>query len=79
MHLVLHDWHDYKNHEILTHLKPAMTKRYNKLLINEHVIPKRRAHMRSTGLDNLMISLLTARERTEQQQQILLVDVIMRN
>ncbi len=75
MHRVLHDWPDQKCHEILTQLKAAMTKGYSKLLINEHVIPDRGAHMSSTGLDILMMSLLAARERTEQQWQTLLEGV----
>ena len=49
-----------------------MTKGYSKLLINEYVIPDRGAHMISTGLDMLMMSILAARERTEQQWQTLL-------
>ncbi|KAL9071369.1 MAG: hypothetical protein Q9161_004228 [Pseudevernia consocians] len=38
LHSVLHNWPDSKCREILSNLKPALTKGYSKLLINEVVI-----------------------------------------
>ena len=72
MHSCLHDWPDSKAHEILTSLKPGLTKGYSKLLINENVIPDKGAHWLSTALDMVMMANLSASERTEQNWQTLL-------
>ena len=63
---VLHDWTDKKCAEILANLKPAMTPKYSKLLINEFVIPDTGAHWISTALDIFMMAVYSAGERREQ-------------
>ena len=63
---VLHDWTDEKCAEILANLKPAMTPKYSKLLINEFVIPDTGAHWISTALDIFMMAVYSAGERREQ-------------
>ncbi len=72
MHSCLHDWPDVKGEEILVNLKPAMTKGYSKLLINENVIADKGAHWVTTGLDLLLMTNLSACERTEQNWRKLL-------
>lgn len=39
---------------------------YSKLLVNEIVIPAKGAHMASTGLDLVMMSVFAASQRTEE-------------
>ena len=72
MHRVLHDWPDDKCRDILAKTKVAMTKGYSKLLLNEMVVPDTGAPGNSTGIDLLMMSLFSARERTEQGWRTLL-------
>lgn len=72
MHRIMHDWPDTKCKEILTQLRSAMTKGYSKLLIQEHVIPAKGAHWLITAQDILMMSVFSARERTEQNLHCLL-------
>lgn len=72
MHSCLHNWPDSKAHDILTSLKPGLTKGYSKLLINENVIPDKGAHWLSTALDMVMMTILSACERTEQDWRALL-------
>ena len=62
---VLHDWTDEKCAEILANLKPAMTPKYSKLLINEFVIPDTGAHWISTALDIFMMAVYSSGERRE--------------
>ncbi len=66
MSSVLHDWPDEECAEILANLKPAMTPKYSKLLINEFVIPDTGAHWISTALDILMMAVYSSGERSEQ-------------
>lgn len=49
-----------------------MTKGYSKLLINEIVIPNEGAHWASTAMDIVMMSFLSANERTERGWRALL-------
>ena len=72
MHTCLHDWPDWKAHEILTNLKPGLTPGYSKLLINEIVIPDRGAHWMSTSMDMIMMSVFSSCERTEENWYSLL-------
>ena len=72
MHSCLHDWPEAKAHDILTSLKPGLTKGYSKLLINENVIPDQGAHWLSTALDMVMMVNFSASERTEQNWRALL-------
>ncbi|MBE3048702.1 hypothetical protein IMZ48_40630 [Candidatus Bathyarchaeota archaeon] len=65
MHKVCHDWHDEVAVEILARIKEAMRPGYSRLLINENVIPGEKAHWEDTGLDMMMMTLLTSRERTQ--------------
>lgn len=72
LHSVLHDWPDAKCKEILSSLRPALTKGYSKLLINEVAIPNRGAPAVSTGLDLLLMAVFSSGQRTEKQWQELL-------
>ena len=72
---VLHDWTDEKCAEILANLKPAMTPKYSKLLINEYVIPDTGAHWISTALDILMMAVYSSAERSEQNWRRMLEGV----
>ena len=72
MHSCLHNWSDSKAHDILMSLKPGLMKGYSKLLINENVTPDQGAHWVSTGLDMVMMAILSASERTEQDWRVLL-------
>ena len=72
MHSCLHDWPDSEAHDILTNLKPGLTKGYSKLLINEHVMPDQGAHWLSTALDIVMMVKFSARDRTEYNWRALL-------
>ena len=75
MRSILHDWPDEKCAEILANLKPAMTPKYSKLLINEYVIPDTGAHWISTALDMLMMATFSSRERSEQNWRRILEGV----
>ncbi|KAL8823106.1 MAG: hypothetical protein Q9191_006172 [Dirinaria sp. TL-2023a] len=72
MHTVLHDWPDSKAHEILTNLKPGLTKGYSKLLIHEIVILDQKAHWMDTAMDLIMMSVFSSTERTEEDWHSLL-------
>ena len=72
MRSCLHDWSDPKARDILTSLKPGLTKGYSKLLINENVIPDQGAHWLSTALDMIMMVNFSSSERTEQNWRALL-------
>ena len=72
MHSCLHDWPDRKCEEMLVSLKPAMTKGYSKLLINENVIADKGAHWLTTGLDLLVMATFSGCERTERNWRTLL-------
>ncbi|MCJ1394454.1 hypothetical protein MMC18_007332 [Xylographa bjoerkii] len=64
---IFHDYPDDKCGTILRHTAEAMKKGYSKLLINEFVIPNRGASSLMTHIDINMMSVLAAKERTEQQ------------
>ncbi|KAF9696734.1 hypothetical protein EKO04_005172 [Ascochyta lentis] len=64
MHSVLHDWTDDVCKSILKQIAGAMKRGYSKLLINENVIPDRRADWQATALDMMMITLFASKERT---------------
>ena len=72
IHSCLHNWPDSKAHDILTSLRPGLTKGYSKLLVNETVIPEEGAHWLSTSLDMVMMAISSACERTEQNWRVLL-------
>ena len=72
MRSILHDWTDEQCAEILANLKPAMTPKYSKLLINEFVIPDTGAHWISTTVDIIMMALYSSGERREQDWRKLL-------
>jgi hypothetical protein len=65
MHSVLHDWPDEVCASILARVAAAMRPGYSRLLINENVIPGTGADWQATALDLMVLSLLSARERTE--------------
>ncbi|KAH6656244.1 S-adenosyl-L-methionine-dependent methyltransferase [Truncatella angustata] len=66
MHSTLHDWPDDVCGSILKNTVEAMKPGYSKLLINENVIPKSKAHWEMTSLDMVMLTLFNSRERTEE-------------
>jgi hypothetical protein len=65
MHSVLHDWPDDVCQQILARLAEAMKPGYSKLLIFECVIPRTGAYWEATAGDMLMMTQLSALERTE--------------
>lgn len=65
MHSILHDWPDDVCTQILSRLADAMKPGYSKLLIFECVIPRTGAHWEATAGDILMMTQLSALERTE--------------
>uniref|UniRef100_A0A0D2XG77 O-methyltransferase C-terminal domain-containing protein n=1 Tax=Fusarium oxysporum (strain Fo5176) TaxID=660025 RepID=A0A0D2XG77_FUSOF len=65
MHSILHDWPDDVCHKILARLAEAMKPGYSKLLIFECVIPRTGAYWEATAGDILMMTPLSALERTE--------------
>ncbi|KAK8004910.1 demethylsterigmatocystin 6-O-methyltransferase [Apiospora arundinis] len=72
MHSVLHDWPDERAEVIVNQIKAAMRPGYSKLLINENVIPRTDAYWETSALDLVMLSLLSAQERTERDWRDLL-------
>ncbi|PKX94845.1 S-adenosyl-L-methionine-dependent methyltransferase [Aspergillus novofumigatus IBT 16806] len=64
MHNCLHDWPDDVCKSILAQVKAAMKPGYSRLLIHEHVIPETGAYWEATALDMVMLTLLSAQERT---------------
>ncbi|KAK7429787.1 hypothetical protein QQZ08_003632 [Neonectria magnoliae] len=65
MHSILHDWPDDVCKNILARLTEAMKPGYSKLLIFECVIPRTGAYWEATAGDILMMTQLSALERTE--------------
>ncbi|KAK3398862.1 S-adenosyl-L-methionine-dependent methyltransferase [Sordaria brevicollis] len=74
LHHILHDWPDSKCLSILSYIKRAMKPGYSRLLINESIIPERKAGWEATYLDLYMMVLFGARERTEREWRVLLED-----
>ena len=72
LHSVLHDWNNEDCCKILRQLTPSMKKGYSKVLINELVVPDVGAPWGTTSLDWLMMSIASARERTEKEWRELL-------
>jgi hypothetical protein len=72
MHSILHDWPDETCVKIVERIKQAMKPGYSKILINENVIAPTGAAWEATGLDLLMLTLFSARERTESDWRQLL-------
>ncbi|KAK1713329.1 hypothetical protein CaCOL14_002245 [Colletotrichum acutatum] len=65
MHSIMHDWPDDVCKKILAPLAKAMKPGYSKLLIFEVVIPRTSAYWEATAGDILMMTQLSALERTE--------------
>ena len=72
LHHILHDWPDDRCEEIIGSIREAMTPGYSKLLVHEHVIPAMNASYEATYLDQYMMCLFGARERTEEEWRALL-------
>lgn len=72
MHSVLHDWPDDRAEAIVGRIKAAMRPGYSRLLVNENVLPRTRAYWETSALDLVMLSLLSARQRTERDWRGLL-------
>ncbi|KAF6819265.1 hypothetical protein CPLU01_13068 [Colletotrichum plurivorum] len=66
MHSIMHDWPDDVCKTILGRLAEAMQPGYSKLLIFEVVIPPTGAYWEATAGDILMMTQLSAVERTEE-------------
>jgi hypothetical protein len=75
IHSVLHDWSDDKCHQILRHLKDAMTRRFSRILIDDTVIAEKNADMLETGSDLLMMASCGGKERSENQWRELVESV----
>ncbi len=65
MHSVLHDWPDDTCVKIVERVKEAMKPGYSMLLINENVLTATGASWEATALDILMLTLLSSKERSE--------------
>jgi hypothetical protein len=65
IHSILHEWPDYVCQKILARLTEAMKPGYSKLLIFECVIPRTGAYWEATAGDILMMTQLSALERTK--------------
>ncbi|PHH92320.1 hypothetical protein CDD83_7909 [Cordyceps sp. RAO-2017] len=72
LHQILHDYPDERCADIVERVKGAMKPGYSKLLINEHIIPDVGASWEATYLDIYMMTLFSARERTENEWRNLL-------
>ena len=57
----MHDWSDAKCGEILSRVREAMTPGYSKLLLNEFVIPAKKAPLYPSLLDINMMCLLNGK------------------
>lgn len=75
MHSVLHDWPDAVDAKILARVKAAMKPGYSRLLINENVIPPEKAQWEATALDIMMLTLLSSRERTQADWELLVQEM----
>lgn len=65
LHSTLHDWPDDRAKEILLQLRPAMSKGYSKILLNEAAVEVKDPTPASTGVGLLMMSLAGAIDRDE--------------
>ncbi|KAF5026913.1 hypothetical protein F66182_943 [Fusarium sp. NRRL 66182] len=72
MHAVFHDWPDAESIQLLKNTKEAMIKGYSKLFIYDIVLPPTGASINQATVDVLMMSLLSASERTMGQWEDLL-------
>ncbi|EUC34431.1 hypothetical protein COCCADRAFT_35891 [Bipolaris zeicola 26-R-13] len=72
LHSVLHDWPDDVCKIILDQVTGAMKQGYSKLLINEIIIPDQGADSEATGLDMMMMTLFSSKERTMEEWKRLL-------
>ena len=67
LHSILHNWPDEACVQILQQLVSAMRPGWSRVLVNDFVMPTSEAPWAKTGMDLLMMVLLSARERTEPQ------------
>jgi hypothetical protein len=67
LHSVLHDWPDDVCKDILKQIAATMKQGYSKLLINEIIIPDQGAESEATGLDMMMMTLFSSKERTMEE------------
>lgn len=72
---ICHDWHDDEARAFLRQTAQAMTPRYSRLLIEDHIVDAENAHHRPAASDMLMMLVLTGRERTEEQWRNLIDSV----
>lgn len=72
LHSILHDWPDQVCKTILKQVAGAMEPGYSKLLIHENIVPSKGAEWEATALDIIMATLLSSKERTEEEWYALL-------
>jgi hypothetical protein len=74
LHSIIHDWNNSDALKILRHITNVMFPGYNKLLINDVLIPLREASRRDTTVYVHMMAKLGGRERTDE----MLLDLVER-
>ncbi|KAL5402407.1 hypothetical protein PMIN04_012993 [Paraphaeosphaeria minitans] len=72
LHSILHDWPDQVCKVNLKQVAGAMEPGYSKLLIHENIIPSKGAEWEATALDIMMATLLSSKDRTEEEWYALL-------
>ncbi|KAL5371621.1 hypothetical protein PMIN02_012773 [Paraphaeosphaeria minitans] len=72
LHSILHGWPDQVCKVILKQVAGAMEPAYSKLLTHENIIPSKGAEWEATALDIMMATLLSSKERTEEEGYALL-------
>ena len=65
LHIVLHDWPDDQAIQILKNTVSAMERGYSRILLQETVLNSEHPHPRSTASDLTMMTMYSAKERTE--------------
>lgn len=78
LHSILHDWDDLCAERILQHIRDAMLPGYSKLLINDILMPQRRAPPCDTSKSLHMMAKLGGGERTSEALSALVERVGLR-
>ncbi|KAI9737833.1 MAG: hypothetical protein M1834_009202 [Cirrosporium novae-zelandiae] len=69
---IFHNWSDPECLKILSNLVPVMAPNYSRLLISDFILPSTKCPLRAAGLDLGMMTLHSARQRSEKEWQELL-------
>jgi hypothetical protein len=67
MKFILHDWNDELCLKLLRNVTAGMRRGYSTLVVEDFVLPAKGASLLPAMWDMQMMSLLSARERTEKQ------------